>query len=66
MSERPKFFEGAHSIAMYELKDEICMIDFEGERILLSFDAAYDLAIRLARFIQNASDREESHVEPRH
>lgn len=50
------YFDTMESITLTQVGEEDCLIDFAGERVVLSYDAACDLAMRLAFFMQRIDD----------
>lgn len=52
-----KVLDTTDSIQIRELEDEYCLLDINGAKTALSYDAAYDLALRLAYFIQQMDSK---------
>ena len=71
MEKQTKVFDETDGIQLQQVGEDHCLVDFEGTRIVLSYDATCDLATRLAYFLcqveENAASTESCpHVTPIH
>lgn len=51
------YFDNLDGIFVSPLGEDDCLIDFQGSRVVLSYDAMYELALKLAEIIQETDQR---------
>lgn len=53
----PQYLDNLDQVLVMPIGDDDCLLDFRDQRVVLSYDAMYELALRLAELIHRAGDR---------
>ena len=55
MEKRATYVDDHDPVSVTTIGDDHALMDLKGRRIVLTYDAAYDLALRLGRWLQQTS-----------